>query len=90
MKKIIQIFIFFVAFVGFGLANAVAQCPMCKMAVESADPNGGGSIAAGMNAGILYLFAIPYLAIALIGITWYRKYKQKQREEAAAKAQQGE
>ena len=51
---------------------AEAQCPMCKASVESGidDENGKGK---GLNDGILYLLATPYLAIMAIGGVWYYK-----------------
>ncbi|MCI5058950.1 MAG: hypothetical protein MRY83_22745 [Flavobacteriales bacterium] len=38
-----------------------AQCAMCRAVAES-NNSSGGSIGAGLNSGILYLMAIPYLA----------------------------
>ncbi len=54
---------------------AEAQCPMCKASVESGmeDENAKGK---GLNKGILYLLATPYLAIAVIGGAWYYKKKK--------------
>ena len=56
-----------------------AQCPMCKASVESGleggDANAKGK---GLNDGILYLLATPYLAIAVVGGAWYYKRKQVQ------------
>ena len=43
-----------------------AQCAMCKSSVESNLKN-GGNIGTGLNTGILYLMAIPYL-ILMIGV----------------------
>jgi len=39
---------------------------MCKQAVESSMKSNSGSIARGLNSGILYLMAVPYLAIMFI------------------------
>lgn len=48
------------------LANSsFAQCAMCRANAESNLKN-GGSIAKGLNSGILYLMAIPYLLLAFI------------------------
>lgn len=58
---------------------AVAQCPMCKISAET-NLNNGGSAGKGLNKGILYLFATPYLIIGGIGYMWYRN-KRKQRGE---------
>ena len=59
---------------------SVAQCPMCKISAETNLEN-GGSAGKGLNKGILYLFATPYLIIGGIGYVWYRNRK-RQREEA--------
>ena len=72
MKKFILIFLLtFTAAVA-----AEAQCHMCKASVESGmeDENAKGK---GLNQGILYLLATPYLAIATIGGAWYYKNKKK-------------
>lgn len=48
------------------IANDVlAQCAMCKANATSSLQN-GSSIAKGLNTGILYLMAIPYLLLAFI------------------------
>ncbi len=52
-------------------ANTFAQCAMCKTSVES-DLANGGSIARGLNTGILYLMAIPYI-ILMIGAYFFFK-----------------
>lgn len=72
MKKFILVFflLFSVAFI------AEAQCPMCKTAVESGMKD-GHTKGRGLNSGIMYLLATPYLAIAFIGGAWYYKNKKK-------------
>lgn len=45
-------------------ADASAQCSMCKSIVES-DGEAGGNIRNGINPGILYLLAIPYVLLML-------------------------
>lgn len=45
---------------------ALAQCAMCKQSAESTMKNNPSSIANGLNSGILYLMAVPYLAIMFI------------------------
>lgn len=71
MKK--AIFIFFLIFASVVVAEA--QCPMCKTAVESGMKD-GHTKGKGLNNGIMYLLATPYLAIATIGGVWYYKNKQ--------------
>ncbi|HRK27047.1 MAG TPA: hypothetical protein PK239_07120 [Chitinophagales bacterium] len=64
---------------------AIAQCPMCKAAAES-NLKEGGKHALGLNAGILYLFAAPYLIVATLGFIWWRnQMKVKKEEEAQVK-----
>jgi len=62
-----------------GITPVEAQCAMCKAAAES-NMRSGGSDPSGLNAGILYMFLMPYMIVAAIGIWWYRN----RRKEAAA------
>lgn len=55
---------------------AVAQCAMCAATVESSI-QGGDDTAKGLNNGIMYLLAAPYLAVAGLGFLWYKKYRRK-------------
>lgn len=71
MKKTLFIFLFILT---AGL-TAEAQCPMCKTAVESGMKD-GHSKGKGLNDGILYLLATPYLALAVVGGAWYYKRNQ--------------
>lgn len=59
----------------FSIVNCTAQCAMCKSVVES-NMEGGSSIGAGLNDGILFLMAMPYLALAIIAIVWIRFNKR--------------
>ncbi|MCX8491551.1 MAG: hypothetical protein ORN54_10835 [Cyclobacteriaceae bacterium] len=69
-------------FVFFLLLNTQtsAQCAMCRATLENNISNGNIGIAAGINFGILYLFAAPYLAIAVLAYFWYRTSKQNERK----------
>lgn len=76
-------------------AHVVAQCPMCKASVESnmennedaavgvigsANGNGGDpATGQGLNSGILYLMAAPYLMVGIIGVFWYKSKKKQER-----------
>ena len=57
--------------------NLNAQCAMCKAAVE-ANLKDGGSAGAGLNQGILYLMAMPYIAMLLFGALYYFQKRKKQ------------
>ena len=54
-----------------------AQCAMCKAVVE-ANLKEGGSAGAGLNEGILYLMAMPYIAVLLFGVFYYLQQRKKQ------------
>ena len=56
-------------------SDLLAQCPMCRMSAESNLAN-GGNMAKGLNKGILYLFALPYLLIGTFAFLWWRKQKE--------------
>ena len=49
-----------------------AQCAMCRAVLES---NGDNSVAEGINNGIVYLMAIPYLLVGALIFLVYRKMK---------------
>ena len=55
--------------------STTAQCPMCKMSLESNLKN-GGSAGRGMNKGIFMILVMPYLLVGSIGIIWYRNRKR--------------
>ena len=52
--------------------NSYSQCAMCKSSAES-DLQAGGSIAKGLNTGILYLMTIPYLILMLGAYFFFKK-----------------
>jgi hypothetical protein len=54
---------------------ADAQCAMCKAVAESSD-GAGSSIATGLNGGIMYLMAFPYLIMGAVGYALYRHKKK--------------
>lgn len=67
MKNKIIFFIF--SFLFFIKGNA--QCAMCRAVLESEE---GQAAAKGINDGIVYLMAIPYILVGGIGYFIYRKY----------------
>ncbi|TKC01889.1 hypothetical protein FA045_06485 [Pedobacter cryotolerans] len=74
-KKIL--FILFILVATTAVAPEVkAQCSMCTISAEQGTKN-GNTQGKGLNSGILYLLAIPYLLITGIGILWYRNYRKK-------------
>lgn len=49
-----------------------AQCAMCRAVLESED---SGRTAEGINNGIVYLMAIPYILVASLFYFVYRKMR---------------
>ena len=78
MKRFIIIFVIFVTQVD----AVMAQCAMCRTQLENNVSAGNPGIAAGINFGILYLLAMPYLAVLLLGYFWYRSSKNNRHETA--------
>lgn len=58
--------------------DAAAQCAMCKATVTENVISGKGK-GQGLNSGILYLMAFPYIIASVIGYFWYRAYKKKKQ-----------
>lgn len=54
-----------------------AQCAMCKATVESNLDEKSSKIGKGLNTGILYLMAIPYILFGVIGYYWYKASKRE-------------
>jgi hypothetical protein len=75
MKKLL-ILVLFSALISLS-ETVSAQCPMCRGAVESAMKEEGNTKGKGLNKGILYLLATPYLAVALVGGAWWYNKKKK-------------
>lgn len=77
MKSFRRVFICFILFFSFlSSAEVLAQCSMCTLNAENSVKNGNNQ-GKGLNNGILYLLAAPYLAIAGVGFLWYKKYRRK-------------
>ena len=82
MKNIIRV-LFIITMLTSGLffkTEAVAQCPMCKISAESNLKN-GGTAGKGLNAGILYMLALPYTLVGTIGFIWWRNNRRKEEDE---------
>lgn len=56
-------------------SDAIAQCPMCRTAVETAMQE-GEKTGDGLNDGIIYLLSIPYVAVMVTGGIWYYHRKK--------------
>lgn len=71
----------------FGFPELVAQCPMCRATAES-NLAAGGTAGRGLNAGILYMLAMPYLLVGTLAFLWLRN--RRKAAAAAAAAASGE
>jgi hypothetical protein len=76
MKKILLTLVILLT----GVMNSLAQCAMCRTTLENNFSNGDPGIGAGMNTGILYLLMLPYLAVIVIGLLWYKSTKNGGKE----------
>ena len=66
-KVFILIFVFFLLPV-----VSIAQCAMCRAVLESEE---GKTTAEGINNGIVYLMAIPYILVGVLFFFVYKKMK---------------
>lgn len=61
--------------------ETMAQCAMCKQAAASSLDNNPNSLARGLNSGILYLMAVPYIMLAFLFrkqiASLYRRWRNK-------------
>lgn len=77
--KALRFWLILVCFLGMlavNVSQAEAQCAMCTLNAENSVKN-GNTEGKGLNKGILYLLAAPYVAVAGIGFLWYKKYRRK-------------
>ncbi|WP_188460991.1 hypothetical protein [Bizionia arctica] len=68
--------ILFLLFTVFFFLESNAQCAMCRAVLENAE---GQEMAEGINDGIVYLMAIPYVLIGGIGFFIYRKFNKSKK-----------
>ena len=68
----------FILFVLFALLVAdfsSAQCVMCKAVGEESANQGG--IGSGLNQGIFFLMAVPYILIGIAGIFLWKHFNKE-------------
>ncbi len=58
--------------------NLEAQCAMCRAVLESEE---GQSTAEGVNDGIVYLMAIPYILVFGLGFIIYKKFNKTTKQD---------
>ncbi len=78
-----RVLLYVLVFAAFMLvaSEMLAQCPMCRMSVQS-NLEDGGSAGKTLNTGILYLLATPYLAFGILGYLWWRNRIKNPEDEA--------
>lgn len=54
------------------LTDVDAQCVMCKAVAE--DSAAEGAVGRGINQGILYIMAVPYILIGVFGLFVVKKW----------------
>jgi hypothetical protein len=69
--------ILFIAFVAVISTDVSAQCAMCKAVAKSGMESDPGRFGKGLNKGILYLLAMPYIMVGIGGFLWWRSKKKK-------------
>ncbi|MCE7067745.1 hypothetical protein [Dyadobacter sp. CY326] len=89
MKKFAVIIGLMLSFLLTG-ADTWAQCAMCRGSVESSMGNGRNNVGVGLNTGIMFLFVMPYLLVAVIGYLWYRNSRKalQERQFVASRVKQ--
>ncbi|RCT55626.1 hypothetical protein [Winogradskyella sp. KYW1333] len=55
-----------------------SQCAMCRAVLESGDDQ---AAAEGINDGIIFLMAIPYILVALFGFILYKKFNKSSKSK---------
>lgn len=58
------LFIYLFLFLIIGIEQTYSQCSMCRAVLQSEE---GQATAKGINNGILYLMAIPYILVGIVG-----------------------
>ncbi|KUG06832.1 hypothetical protein [Solirubrum puertoriconensis] len=72
--------ILFVMLIGLAPQASYAQCTLCKNNVEAARTEKDGYDISGLNKGILYMMAAPYVMGGIVGFFWYRNVRRKRRQ----------
>ena len=73
--KDLQTKIYFLLFTCFFLLEGNAQCAMCRASLQN---EANKAVAEGVNDGIVYLMAIPYILVAgVFFAVWRLKQKKK-------------
>ena len=77
-RLLVAIALFITLFGGvtiFFAAPVLAQCPMCKAALDSDDPAAAG-LGAGFSWGTLVLAPAPFVLLGLMGVVLWRSNRK--------------
>jgi UPF0716 family protein affecting phage T7 exclusion len=77
MKKIVCLILLVFATGLMFVQTADAQCSMCTINAEQGAKS-GNTQTKGINDGVLFLLATPFVLIAGVGSLWYFKYHKEQ------------
>lgn len=75
--KLLRILLLCVVLIICLTPEVTAQCPMCRMSVES-NFKAGGTAGKGLNRGILYMLAMPYLLVGTMAYFWWRNRRNEE------------
>lgn len=73
IRKVLYLLLF-VTFIS--LSHAHAQCAMCTQSTMQATESNVNKKAMGINRGILYLLAMPFSAVGVVGFIWYQNARK--------------
>lgn len=68
----------FLLFSLFFILESSAQCAMCRAVLESGEDQ---SAAEGINDGIMFLMAVPYVLVGTMGYIIYRKFNKPEKSQ---------
>jgi hypothetical protein len=74
VKKIILIALITFVSILYTSNNVIAQCSICARTAQQM----GEKPAQGLNSGILYLMAAPFLVVGVIGYRWWKSNGKEQ------------
>lgn len=73
-RKVAKLFFLSSFFFLLSSQEVEAQCAMCRAVLETEE---GGAKAEAINDGIVYLMAIPYILIGIVGYAIYKVRTKK-------------
>ncbi|MGJ1204987.1 hypothetical protein [Sphingobacterium lactis] len=73
IRNAVLVFVLSMTFMAVPQASS-AQCAMCTLNAENSTKE-GNTQGKGLNDGILFLLAMPFLIAAGVGFLWYKKFR---------------